>query len=231
MLIGITAYTSIKVETKGGRHNNYDLDVSYYENDTVIRTISLEFKFGKRAITEQPQFLSLAVGFGLFQVLYDTYWYDKYLDLYLACDSGITEAKPSREDFIKLVKYNQSPHPFFTQLKAREPFFKVEKNAIVKQSIKEYLAEFAPTIDIAAFTQKLRATQKDKIFILLFNDVFHIDGFSDDELSNITYQGVKNNNVIQLRAAAAGATYNLLLRWRNHNGILNPAWQISVKRV
>ena len=35
-------------------------------------------------------------------------------------------------------------------------------------------------------------------------------------------------NVIEVKSGLS--IYNLLLRWRNHKGILNPAWQIS-KRI
>ena len=39
---------------------------------------------------------------------------------------------------------------------------------------------------------------------------------------------VKNRNTIVLMSD--NYEYHLLLRWRNHAGILNPAWQIKVVR-
>ena len=44
----------------------------------------------------------------------------------------------------------------------------------------------------------------------------------------MTFHGIRNGNVIEVQSGPT--LYRLLLRWRNHKGILNPAWQISMKR-
>jgi predicted secreted protein len=51
-------------------------------------------------------------------------------------------------------------------------------------------------------------------------------------MSDIKFHSIKNGNTIVLQSAAnPSTTFHLLLRWRNHKGILNPAWQISLKRT
>jgi hypothetical protein len=42
-------------------------------------------------------------------------------------------------------------------------------------------------------------------------------------------EGVKNGNTIVV-VSKAGTKHNMLLRWKNHLGILYPAWQISLSR-
>ena len=42
--------------------------------------------------------------------------------------------------------------------------------------------------------------------------------------------GVRLDKYLELSSAKAGTGFALLLRWKNHAGILYPAWQISMWR-
>jgi hypothetical protein len=42
-------------------------------------------------------------------------------------------------------------------------------------------------------------------------------------------EGVKGENTIVV-VSRAGTKHHMLLRWKNHLGILYPAWQISLSR-
>ena len=229
----VPSYTSTKIIVRGGRGYNYDADIEYYNDITLVANRKIEFKNGGSNIAEQPQFLSLQAKFPLFAKTYDVFWYENYLDKYLKCDTEITEPKPSLESYLKNViktKYNITP--FFAQIKAREAFFQKEKNAIVNTSITQYLTEYGNTININAFSEKVKATQTEKIYLLWSNGKFSTDMMSEEEMTNITLhstQPIKNCNVVQL--VSKNTIYGLLLRWRNHKGILNPAWQISMKRL
>jgi hypothetical protein len=101
---------------------------------------------------------------------------------------------------------------------------------IAAMSITDYLTQYGNTINIEYFTEKVRTTQSDKIYILWHNGKFYIDKIHDNEMSGIYFHSIKNGNVIELKSSS-NTTYSLLLRWRNHKGILNPAWQISMKRI
>jgi hypothetical protein len=129
--------------------------------------------------------------------------------------------------------------PFFAQLKSRELFFQKEKNEVVNASIADYLATYGHTINREAFSEKVKATQTDKIYLLWSNGTFHIDKVSEQEMTEMTFHSIKNGNILELKSGRKGSQnesqpfgtiYGLLLRWRNHKGILNPAWQISMKR-
>jgi hypothetical protein len=222
------AYTNTCIQLKGGRTFNYDADLSYYNETGLLDTVKIEFKKGGNSIVKLPQFLSLQVKCGLFPETYDKFYYDNYIDKYIACDAEITELKPDLALYLKCVSViNYDILPFFSQLKAREPFFKKEKFRVVNESITDYLNQYGTQLNLLAFSEKIRQTQTDKIFMLWSNERFYIDMISDTEMSGMSVNSIKNGNVMEVKSG--GSIYNLLLRWRNHKGILNPAWQISKK--
>jgi hypothetical protein len=224
----IPEYTNIKTILKGGRKFNYDADIMYFNGDDCVSTQKIEFKNGGTSIGNLPQFLSLPVKFAAFSVSYDEFYYDNYLDSYMACDDGITQPKPSLHEYKKLVISVKSSHPLFVQMKERECVQTKEKQTIVNTSITDYLTQYGNQINIAMFSDKINESQNGKIFVMWSNGKFYIDKFTQSEMSDMTFQSVKNGNVIQL--STHSIVYNLLLRWRNHKGILNPAWQISLTR-
>ena len=225
----VPIYTTTQINVKGGRQFNYDADVTYYNGTTLVANRKIEFKNGGSNIGDLPQFLSLQAKFGLFAETYDKFWYENYLDKYITCDSCLTEAKPPLDKYLKSVistKYTITP--FFAQLKNRELFFQTEKNIVVNTSITEYLTRYGSTIDIPLFIEKVKVTQTDKIYLLWHNGKFCSDKLAEAEMSNMAYHSIKNGNILEIKSG--NTTYGLLLRWRNHKGILNPAWQISMKR-
>lgn len=225
----VLIYTSTQIKVRGGRKFNYDADVMYYNGTILVANRKIEFKNGGSNIGDLPQFLSLQAKIGLFTETYDKFWYENYLDKYIACDSSITEVKPSLQLYLKNVtstKYTITP--FFAQLKSRELFFQKEKNEVVNASITDYLTKYGKELDIKLFSEKVKATQTDKIYLLWCNGKFYSDKLSEAEMSDMTYHSIKNGNVLEVKSG--NTIYGLLLRWRNHKGILNPAWQISMKR-
>jgi hypothetical protein len=262
-------YTSYQIETKGGRKFNYDGIVKFYNHTnqgdqcdtttpdtttpattTATASRKIEFKYGASNINGIPQFLSLPTKFGMFRTddaaptptpKYEVFWYQKYLDKYIACNSHLkciesdthTPPKPSLEDYLRFVpKTNYDVNPFFAHLKECETNFKKEKAKVVNDSISEYLSSFGQDLDINIFTEKIKESQQDKTYILWGKDMkCHIDSISQEEMSGIGFKNIKNNNAIILESSLTKTTYSLLLRWRNHKGILNPAWQISLKRI
>ena len=225
----VPIYTSTQIKVIGGRNSNYDADVMYYNEEILVASIKIEFKNGGSNIEEAPQFLSLQAKVGLFPKTYDKFWYENYLDKYIACDSGITEEKPSLQLYLKNVtSIKYSITPFFEQLKIRELLFKKEKNEVVNTSITDYLTKYGKELDIKLFSEKVKATQTGKNYLCWHDGKFCFDKFSDAEMSDMTYHSIKNGNVIEVKSG--NTIYELLLRWRNHKGILNPAWQIKLKR-
>lgn len=222
-------YTSTSIIMKGGRGFHYDAEVSFYHEREQVATRKIEFKYGGTNIDALPQFLSLQAKFELFAETYDTFWYEHYLDAYLACDAELTVAKPSLDAYLKCVtKTTYSVSPFFEKLKERELMFQAEKDAVVNQSITDYLTKHGEGINLALFSEKVQSTQREKSYLLWSNGAFHVDSLSEPEMINMSYHAIRNGNVLEVKSG--NTVYSLLLRWRNHKGILNPAWQISMKR-
>lgn len=231
----VESYSSVKMTLKGGRGYHYDADIIYLNPaGETVTTRKLEFKYGASTIAKLPQFLSLqacnpAVITG---TTYDCYYYTHFIDAYIAADAGITVPKPELAEYLTLVKNtNDACHPFFAQLKTRESTNKTAKNKVVNDSIAAYLGAYVGNIDIAALTTKFSDTQIGKHYALWSGNAFHYDCISDAELTGLVFDSISTSgNTVVLRAGAL-CEYKLLLRWRNHKGILNPAWQISMQRI
>ena len=222
-----TVYTSFKLKHKGGRGHNHDFDILYYNEDTCVLTILFEFKYGASSINKLAQFLSLQAKHEIFEYTYVVFYYTKYLNEYMKTDPDITVHIPSLEDYLKYVtSITPNVHPFFAQLAEREDYYKKEKNTVVNNSIREYLSLYGHTINLDKLYNKIAKTQKNKMYLLWFKNELHFDELVVD--NNMIVGSIKNGNVLQVKSG--NTTYNLLLRWRNHKGILNPAWQISVTR-
>ena len=255
-----TPHHKIKVDLKAGRLFNYDADITFLDGKTgaTVTKQKAEFKYNAARINELPQFLSLQARYSLFTAspaspaspaipTYDEFYYTNYLPKYIAIDTGrnpndpndiklaLTELpKPPLAEYINAVtKTSTEDLPFFAQLKEREELlFKKEKSALVDESITQYLALYGSQIDVNAFTAKLVADQTDKHYILWKNGKFHYDTITQEEMSDLQFHSIKNGNAIVLQSATKPSIeYHLLLRWRNHKGILNPAWQISMRRI
>jgi hypothetical protein len=229
----VPTYTTYDVQVKGGRGFHYDFLIVFYNGSTRVAERKIEFKYGGRTIQEIPQFLSLQVRNDTLIpfVDYATYYYDVYLDRYLETDNGITEPKPSKEEWLRcVINTKYSVRRFFQQLKEREDVYKVRKSRIVNESIKKYLETYGNSVNIHYFAEKVKETQKEKIYVLWSNGQFYIDRITPSELDLTTFETIRNENTIVLRSGSCTTTFHLLLRWRNHKGILNPAWQIKMKR-
>ena len=216
-LIAPGEYTKVELIRKGGRGYNYDFDAVY----TGGTTKKIEFKYGCSSLDKLPQFLSLSVKQFLPEFI--PFWWSRLED-YIACDEGITCPKPSLEEYTQGVVSIQSAHPFFQQLKEREHVSKREKHKVVNDAIRDFLQPIQ-TVPMEYFQQRV-AEQQDKCFFL-WNKKMTVDGFREQDVRNLQFHSVTKNCIL---ITSDGAMYKLLLRWRNHKGILNPAWQISVKR-
>ena len=224
---GLPDYNSLESKSKGGRGAHYDVEVFFKKDGKVVASRKIEFKNGGSGITELPQFLSLQAKAPLFAVTYDTFWYENYLDGYLACDPGLTVTKPGAAEYLRAVTGTTYTHPFFAQLKEREAIEQEAKNAVVNGSITDYLTKHGSSVNLKAFATKVQETQTDKYYVLWSKGAFQVDSLDRKEMTDLTLGPVKNGNVLVVNGATK--SYHMLLRWRNHKGILNPAWQISLK--
>jgi hypothetical protein len=91
------------------------------------------------------------------------------------------------------------------------------------------LTEFSSTLNLSTLSSDIRERQSGKVFILWNLREFQSDFIRDDEMEITSVERIKNGNVL-VAVSKAGTKHNMLLRWKNHLGILYPAWQISLSR-
>jgi hypothetical protein len=204
-----------KVIHKGGRNYNYDFVFEFEKAD-----LKIEFKNGVRCIAHYPEILSVSSD----TFVKGTFYPERFYDFYLSCLSH--EELPPKEFYLKNIHKMNVNHPFFIKLKEIDDF-----KVTVDESIDDYLQNFLE-FDYAAFKEKLR-TLLDKKYMLWKNEQFYLDTLSEDDIDIVPEHTLKKGkngfNTIVIKTKNEKTSYQLLLRWKNHAGVLYPAWQIKYK--
>lgn len=217
-------YDYYKVEHKGGRKYNYDYLIKFYKNDNVCKTIKIEFKYNCSSIERLPQFLSMSSK-NYTEIKYADYFYKNFLPK--ICELYNLKI-PERKQYLRYVyQASYKKDIFFETLKNYEKKYKKEKDEIVNKSIKSFLENYG-SFNFDKLNDKL-LEQKDKLYLLWKDNKFYLDKIKNNELRVISVDKIKNNNTIVMNTEST-TKICLLLRWKNHKGILNPAWQIKLKR-
>lgn len=226
-------YDDVIVKKKGGRAANYDFQIHFMRGGQLVYDVKAEFKHNASKIDKLPEYFSPAADKPYTERLYADFFYE-YLDRICEVYPGLSEYKPERNAYVKLVHSNDyDRHPFFRSLyemeKTGTPTQAKQKQQIVRESIKAFLEQYASCLDITLLTEDIRQRQREKIFILWNLRAFVADSIREDEMEITHVERVKNGNTI-VAVSKAGTKHNMLLRWKNHLGILYPAWQISLTR-
>jgi len=215
---------------RAGRHYNYDFDIV-----TPDRDFHIELKYNTGSIEDAPQFVSPMKPSQYLSRSYEEYYYDNYLS-FLSIKSGIP--MPSREDFLKEIHSNKpkcmsSYQELYYKGCAKSSKYSgqqedVEFYELAKEKTNESISTFIQetTLNTEALTDYFQKTQKDKIYML------YVDGeFIKQEVNMDDYfieSVVPNAYKYRYEAKCkSGKQLNILLRWKNGNGIAFPAFQIS----
>jgi hypothetical protein len=210
-------YDQFQVTRKGGRRHHHDFIVDYYIDSRKVDTKQIEFKFGK-TMKSLPQFLSMYSHFNMFPNTYAVFYYEHYLDKYLVY---VDIEKPPLSVYLEHVYGTEYKHPFFATLREREVEHKKAKSEIVNDSIRDYLQTNATQIILPTLYEKLQSSQQ-KTFLLWDETQFSAHRLTFEPLS---LEGFNKNTIL---ITSGAYTLRLLLRWKNHKGILGPAWQIKI---
>jgi len=245
----------VEITRKGGRGFNYDFLARLGE-----KTAKIEFKHGGTRITALPEFFNPSADKPLHPASYARFFYTKYLPQVIALYPSMSTSAtppPTEDEYVKTVhQASYAKHPFYTALYNAEQSGTKEaykkKSAIVKKSIEEFLTTYKDQTDLAYLTAEFRRSQEDKHFLLWDRanssgsvskknpdrdstvmweqGRFYHDSLKTEELIADRVIGIRNRNLLVIASKYPGTTFELLLRWKNHIGILYPAWQISMKR-
>jgi hypothetical protein len=241
-----------EVKRMGGRQHNYDFLVTYKaivehtppakntrlaallaasakRRAAIPHELKIEFKHGVTNISKMPQFLSLPANAELFGTSYAEFYYDNYLPAYLATDPDFPHTILDRDLYMRSIyQNNYDKNPFFRALYNSESIKKSEKAAIVNRSVKAYL-EGLRTIDLETLSARFESTQRDKHYLMWDTQTFHHAEFKPEDLRLTAFESIKNGNTLVF--VSETMRFSCLLRWRNHKGILLPAWQIKAAPI
>tara|TARA_Y100000389_G_C17467270_1_gene526794 strand:+ start:2251 stop:3186 length:936 start_codon:yes stop_codon:yes gene_type:complete len=222
--------TSIKYSA--GRQHNYDF---------LINDKEVEFKFGdKKSITEHAQFLSLHADKLDSDKTYPEYFYDEGYVSTIHEVGNIDADILNRDEYLKTIRGNNYDiKPLFRTLYDKENEsrnFKEAKKILVDKSIHDFLSEQKDKIDIIKLNEILKPQSK-KIYMVYNRNgqKFYHDQITESECTITSINTLKAGrngqyNTIIFNTQNENTTLHFLLRWKNHAGILLPAWQISIKR-
>jgi hypothetical protein len=218
----------IHAVTRGGRKYNWDFDL--YMGETVLK---MEWKFGAVSVDSLPEFFNPAANKDFHQgESYAQFFYRGYLPQVCAI-YGVTHTMTEAEYVTRVHGTSKAP-PLFNALYNAEANGtgeqKKEKKALVDASIAAWLTEVKDKTDIQAITEAFQSSQAGKEFLLYKDGTFYSDRIAAEELIITGVKEVRLGKYLVLQSASPGTTHEMLLRWKNHAGILYPAWQISMKR-
>ena len=219
-------YERFTVTQKGGRGYNYDFVITYFKENKEICTKQIEFKYNGKSIYKLPQFLQITENCGFLPVSYAEFYYDNYL--HKNC-TILNMQILDKEKYLKLVKGTEyTCDSFFVKLKEAEnvPDLKKKISTHVWDSIKDFLQKNGSGIDLSSVLDKLKAQEK-KTFVLWNGLDFIVEKLEIGK--TLTFKEIKNCNTIVLEDIEKKQRFGFLLRWKNHKGVLNPAWQICVR--
>jgi hypothetical protein len=230
-------YFQYKIKHKAGRNNNYDFEVTFLdENQKEINTVKLEFKYNATSVEETPQYVSPMKPSQYLENSFEEYYYEKYLvPLFNKFELPI----PEKENYLKTIHSNaptcvQAAQQLYYQGCKQSSKFTGEEKAIAFYneaiiSSKDCITTFIENndLDIIKLSEYLSKTQNGKIYLLYRPDSFFIES-SNNEQDFIIESYIKNPAKSRYEATTkSNKKINILLRWKNGNGIAYPAFQIS----
>lgn len=213
---------------RGGRSYNWDLDLTLGPV-----TLKVEFKYGATSVASLPEFFNPAANKNFHQgESYARYFYEHTLPQ--VCAIYTIPLTMSLEDYLARVHGTSKAPALFGALyeaeKTGTAAQKAQKKALVDGSIAAWLRLVKDKTDLAAITAAFQASQGGKHFLLCSNGKFFSDRIEPEELVVTSVTGVRLEKYLELQSSKPGTGFAMLLRWKNHAGILYPAWQISMWR-
>ena len=227
---------------KGGRNNKFDFTAVFINGRTTKEfSLKTEFKFGK-SIYDQPEFLQIYAQdkklINASTTSYADFFYERYSHMMVPY-SG--HSKPSREKYMKEVFKNKSSEPFFLSLYNFSKSGKENNNKlkqIASQSIDDYLHNFKNGKFGLDFIS-IKPLLKEQVGKFFLSWDYHslssrIEEFTLEDMTIENQFSLKEGRTGKLNTiiftAKSGRRIEALLRWKNHPGVLGPAWQLKLKR-
>jgi len=228
-------YIKVECINKAGRGNNYDFLIKLYYEENKYNEFKVEFKFNASSLDEAPQFVSPMNPSRYLSNSYEEFYYTNYLTK-LAKLANLT--MPSKEEYLKQIHSNKpncmkhyqelyykgcSKSSKFTGKQEDINFYNYAKE-LSNTSIIEFINN--NELDYIMLTNYLLTSQANKIYMLYTNHSFVKQIVNNDDY--ILFEIIKQPEKFKYECISkSGKKINVLLRWKNGNGIAFPAFQIS----
>ena len=235
-----TPSQDIRIEPMGGMKHNYDFNVTFVgSNQEVIKTSKLEFKHNNSSIIDLPQFLELydkdsIEKFNICEERYADYYYEHWLDKYLAIDNDpkVILLKPDKDIYLKRVSDNTRKHLFFQSLYVSYENNTIEKRKLARDSIRAYLEKYInPTSLVTTFNfdkiaNKIKESQTDKVYLMWDCTKFHTQVVN---VKDIQIKKIIKLDKLYFDVEVEHFIYNIRIRlnWGNNAGVTNPRWKFT----
>ena len=220
----------VRATLMAGRRHNYDISLKIGP-----KTFEVEFKYGASSVKDLPEFFNPAANKDYHQgESYARFFYRTALAQVCSIYGLDLATYPMTEDEYATKVHGTSKKPalfkaLYDAEKAGTEEQKAAKKKIVDESIEEWLNQVKDKTDIAAISVGLKNSQTMKKFLLCKDGVFYSDSIPADALELTGALSVRKGKYLVLETKMPGTSVEMLLRWKNHAGILYPAWQISMR--
>lgn len=214
-----------------GNRSNTDFKLNITMNN-MNKNIDFEFKNGANNMESLPQFLQLYTHSKIKIINYDyhRFYYDYYLDkvILLANNNGFNLIKPSYNIYIGKINNAKDKNTWQRSLRQFYDKYTELMNNVVIESITDFINQYgkAENINIQNLNSKLEK-QKNKVYLLTQNGDFKVNDIQS-YMKVLSLKSIKNNNTLVFDTINNGELH-CLLRWKNGNGCIGPAWQIKLK--
>jgi len=223
-----------KFVPKGGRSIHYDFEIQFYNENELIKTCNMEFKYGATEISDCPQWVSPMRPSQYFNMSYEEYFYDNYLPM--LCERFELPI-PNREIYLKEIGNNKPPcminiqNKFYRGSTRSSRYIGLQEDIdnynYAKQLNNESIRNFLDlaTFNVDTMNNYLKETQEGKIYLLWNNSSFNLRTrlLEDYQINPDTIEIQNNNSVCGMTLSAC--KIKMLLRWKN--GVTYPGFQIS----
>lgn len=203
------------------------------------RVLKMEFKFGTSTIPSMLDFFSFSANIPFHDLepkdTYVGYFHEVYIPKLREIYPEVIPYPPYFEAYTALVfQNNYDRHPFFRALYNAEQNGTTEqkhkKEVLVKESIFAWLSNTKEKINIDFISSILQDSQNDLEYVLYDGNSFHNEYINLRELTIEKLIDIRNGNLLVFQSLEPTTQYELLLYWKNGDGILWPAWTLTIKR-
>lgn len=224
------SYSEIKCKIKGGRCNKYDFVISFYDDKKASIDYMVEFKYNACNLHQVPQFVSPVKPSQYLNNNYEEFYFDNYLPKLI---NPFNFKMPNKNEYLKEIhsikpkcveNFQELYYNGYKECSDNSKKFYQLSKRLSKESIEKFIID--TDLKIKELSSYLYNSQERKVYMLYSNNKFTLEKI--DINNYIIDKVIKNPKRSRYECISKnGEKINVLLRWKNGNGIAFPAFQIK----